>query len=106
MVAYGSSQMEQSSTLLSVTATGLEGMAWNCVGGGVRERFFTRGQWARNRLPRAVGTAPGARGQGVFGQCSHTHGLNFGWSCVELGVDDPFGSRPTHVILQPFYDIL
>ena len=57
MVAYGSSQMEQSSTLLSVTATGLEGMAWNCVGGGVRERFFTRGQWARNRLPRAVGTA-------------------------------------------------
>ena len=25
---------------------------------GVRERFFTRGQWAWKGLPRAVGTAP------------------------------------------------
>jgi len=28
---------------------------------GVRKRLFTRGQWAWNRLPRAVVTAPGCQ---------------------------------------------
>ena len=33
-------------------------------------------------LPRAVGMAPHARVEGVFGQCSQTYGLNVGLSCV------------------------
>lgn len=35
---------------------------------GVRERFFIRGRWAQNRLPKAVVMAPGIRVQGEFGQ--------------------------------------
>ena len=35
---------------------------------GVKKRFFTRGQWAWNRLPRAVVMAPSARDQAAFGQ--------------------------------------
>ena len=35
---------------------------------GVRRRFFTRGWWAWNRLPRAVGTAPGLE----FKECLDT----------------------------------
>jgi len=44
---------------------------------GVRKMFFTRGWWAWNRLPRAVGTALSVRVKGVFGHCSQTQGLNF-----------------------------
>ena len=36
-------------------------MAWSCVRDGqlgVRERVCTRGHWAWNGLPRAVGTRP------------------------------------------------
>jgi len=42
---------------------------------GVRDRIFIR----------AVGTAPSARVHGVFGQCSQTLGLGFGWFCVKQG---------------------
>ena len=57
---------------------------------GVRDRLCTRGRWARNGLPRAVGTAPSAGVQGAFGQHSQALSLNFGWSCVEpeVGLDD------------------
>jgi len=34
---------------------------------GVRDRVCSRGLWAWNELPRAVGTAPSAGVQGVFG---------------------------------------
>ena len=50
---------------------------------GVRDRVCTRGRWAWNGLPRAVGTAPSAGVQGASGQCSQTLGLNLGgavWS--------------------------
>jgi len=50
---------------------------------GVRDRVCTRGQWAWNRRPRAVGTAPSARVLGASGQRSQTQGLIFGatvWS--------------------------
>jgi len=52
-----------------VTATGPEGTAWSCVRGGavgVRDRVCTRGRWAWNGLPSAVGTAPSAGVQGAF----------------------------------------
>jgi len=64
---------------------------------GVRERGCTRGRWAWNGLPRAVGTAPSAGVQGWSGECSQPRGLNAGWSCAELGVglDDPYGFLPT-----------
>jgi len=39
---------------------------------GVRERGCTRGRWAWNGLPRAVGTAPSAGVQGASGQRSQT----------------------------------
>jgi len=42
---------------------------------GVKERDCTTGQWAWNGLPRAVGTAPSAGVQGVFGHCPQTLGL-------------------------------
>jgi len=54
---------------------------------GVRDRVWARGGWAWNGLPRAVGTAPRARAQGAFGQCSQTLGLGFEWCCVEPGLD-------------------
>ena len=38
-----------------------------------KKRFFTRGQWAWNRLPRAVVMAPSARDQAAFGQWSLRH---------------------------------
>jgi len=47
--------------------------------------FFTRGQWASDGLSRAVGMAPGARVQGVFGHLSETLGLllsGLAWSQV------------------------
>jgi len=61
----------------------------------IRKKFFTRGRWAWNRLPREVSgpcTKPDGV-QGVFGQHSQMQGLNFVWSCVELGVglNDPCG---------------
>jgi len=54
--------------------------------GGGRERVCTRGRWAWNRIPRAVGAARAARVQRVFGQCSQMLGLDLGWSCVEPGI--------------------
>ena len=39
--------------------------------------------------------------QEVSGQCSQMYGLMFGWSSVEpgVGLDDPYGSLPTWIIL-------
>ena len=64
---------------------------------GVRERGCTRGQWAWNRLPRAVGTAPSARVQRALGYHSQTQGLNAGQCCVEAGavLSDTCESLPT-----------
>ena len=42
---------------------------------GVRDRGCTRGWWAWNGLPRAVGMAPSAGVQGSLGQHSQTRGL-------------------------------
>ena len=42
--------------------------------GRVEERFCPRGQWAWNRLPRAVGMAPLPE-LGAWGQCSQPQGL-------------------------------
>jgi len=39
---------------------------------GVRERGCTRGWWAWNGLPRAVGMAPSVRVHGAFGHCAQT----------------------------------
>ena len=67
---------------------------------GVRDRLCTRGQWAWNGLPRAVGTArvPEFRERLDSAQ---TLGLNVGWCCVEpgVGLSDPYGSLPTWGIL-------
>ena len=52
---------------------------------GVRERYCTRGWWARNSLPRAVGTAPSAGVQRASGHSSQTYDLSFGWSCGARG---------------------
>jgi len=44
-----------------LTETRPESMAWSCIRGGsgaVRKRLCPRGWWARNRMPRAVCTAP------------------------------------------------
>lgn len=63
----------------------------------IKKRFFTRRQWAQNRLPREVSQPQDARVQGAFGQCSQIYCLIFGWSCGEPGVgfNDPRGSLPT-----------
>jgi len=34
----------------------------------IRKRFFTRGRWARNRLPRALGTAPSCQSSRSIGK--------------------------------------
>ena len=69
---------------------------------GVRKRFFTRGRWAWNKLPRAVGTAPSAGVQGAFGQHCQTLGPTSARSCVEpgAGLDDHCGSLSTWGILS------
>ena len=77
--------------------TGPEGTAWSCVRGGsvvVGDRFCTRGRWAWNELPRAVGTAPSAGAQGAFGHHSQMEGWNLGWCYVEptASLDDPCGA--------------
>ena len=49
-----------SAELCSVTARGPEGTAWSCVRGGAtggEGKVCTRGWWAWNGLPRAMGTA-------------------------------------------------
>ena len=61
---------------------------------------FTQGWWA---WPQA------ARAQGVFGQCSQTYGLIFGWFCVQsgIGLSDPYGSLPMDMdpwAIPWFYD--
>jgi len=68
---------------------------------GVRDRVCSRGQWAWTGLPRAVGKAPSARVQEVFGQHYQTEGLDAGWCHVEAGVglNDPCGSLPTWDVL-------
>ena len=45
---------------------------------GVGDRVCTRGRWAWNGLPRAVGTAPSAGVHGAFGHCFRTVGLILG----------------------------
>ena len=54
---------------------------------GARERFFTRGQRAWNRLPRAVGTPQAARVQTAFGHLSQTQDLNMGGPAQSHEVD-------------------
>ena len=62
---------------------------------GVRDRGCTRGRWAWNGLPRAVGTALSA------GVQQSDIGFDLGWCCVEpgVGLHDPCGSLPTWGIL-------
>jgi len=62
-----------------------------------RKKFFTRGWWAWNKLPRAVGMDPRARVQEVWGHHSQTYGPIFGGSCEEprVGLDEPYESLPT-----------
>ena len=65
----------------------------------VRRRFCTRGCWARNRLPRAVGTAFSCwSSKSIWTVLSD---VCFGWPFVEprAGLDDPYGSLPTWDIL-------
>jgi len=59
----------------------------------IRERFCTRGQWAWNSLPRAVGMALSCQNADI--------GFGFGWCCAERGVgfDDPCGFLLTQDIL-------
>ena len=82
-----------------MTTTGSEGTAWSCVRGGAaggQGKGLHQGLvGAQNRLVRV--TAPSARVQGVFGQCSQTQDWDFGWCCVEpgVGLSDPCGSLPT-----------
>ena len=45
---------------------------------GVRDRGCSRGRWAWNGLPTAVGTAPSAGVHGVFGHCFRSLGLILG----------------------------
>jgi len=54
---------------------------------GVRDRGCTRGRWAWNGLPRAVGTAPSAGVQGESGQRSQTLGLIWGGAVWSQGLD-------------------
>ena len=87
--------------LCSVTATGPEnGMELSGEGRVVvRDRLCTRGRWARNGLPRAVGTARVPEFRERLGS-AQTLGLNLGWCCVEPGVGlCPCGSLPTQDIL-------
>ena len=71
-----------------------EGTAWSCDRGGqlgVRERVCTRGRWAWNSLPRAVGTAPNCWSLGsVWTVLSD---IGFGFWVVLCGIgswtDDP-----------------
>jgi len=65
---------------------------------GTGERVCTRGQWAGNRLPRAVTMAPTS---GSVGMPLSDTGCEFRWYFVEPGVgpDDPCGSLPTWDIL-------
>ena len=61
----------------------------------------TRGRWAWNGLPRAVGTARVPEFRERLGS-AQTLGLNLGWRCVEpgVGLDDPSGFFPTQDILR------
>ena len=52
---------------------------------GVRDRFFTRGQWARNRLPRAVGMAMSCWRSRSVGTMLSDIGFGSGGSYVESG---------------------
>jgi len=66
----------------------------------VRKRFFTRGWWAWNRLPRAVGMAPRCwSSKSIWTVFSD---VGFWWSCVDpgVGLNDPYGSLSTQDILQ------
>lgn len=80
-----------------VTAAGPKGMAWSCIGEGkvrVRERLFTRGQWAWSRLLRAVDMAPGSS-RSVWTVPSDTEFERC--PCVEpgVGLGDSCGFLPT-----------
>ena len=59
MVAAGSRGAASSSALCDRDRARGNGMDLSGEGHlGVRDRVYTRGQWAWNGLPRAVGTAP------------------------------------------------
>jgi len=65
---------------------------------GVRERFCTRGQWAWNKLPRAMGTASSCRSSTSFWTPLSDTGFDFGWFPTPqpgVGISDPCGSLPT-----------
>ena len=72
-----------------MTATGPEGTAWSCVRGGAaggEEKGLHQRVVGMEKLPRAAGMAPSTGAQGEFRQCFQTLGLDFGWSCVEVGI--------------------
>lgn len=51
----------------------------------IRERFWTRGQWAWNRLPTAVGIAPSCQSSRSVWTAFSDKGFDFGRYCVEAG---------------------
>jgi len=69
--------------------------------GGGRERLWPRGRWAWHSSPGQRAQPQAVRAQGACGYCSHTQGLDFRWSCVELeiGLDGPCGFISTQNIL-------
>ena len=82
-----------------VTATGPKGTL--CSGWISGKVFFLSGWSSTGQDPQGSRSTKPVGVQEVFGQCSQTYGLIFGWSCVELGIglNDPCGSLPTQDIL-------
>ena len=68
---------------------------------GVRDRVCTRGWWAWNGLPRAVGMTLSSGVLKAFGQHSEIYDLFFERSCVApgLALDDHFDSLPIQDVL-------
>lgn len=74
---------------------------------GVKKSFFAREWWGTGTgFPVLWSQLQAAVIQGTFVQCFQIQDLDFGWSCVELGVgpDDPYGSFPSWDILG-FYNL-
>ena len=68
---------------------------------GIRGRFCIRGEWAWNRLPRAVGTALSCRSSRRIWTVLSEVGFDFGWCCVGpgFGLSDPWISLPSWDVL-------
>ena len=72
------------------------------VGLGIRKRFFTGGQWACSRLPRAVVVMPSCQSSRSIWTVLSDIGFDFEWFSVEPGV----GLTLIHVGSLPAQDIL